>query len=88
VLHPLEFAALLAAARTSGPNDHALVCLLGMLGLRISEACAGDITDIRDDAGYEVPHVLGKGVKPADIPDMRRSRSPAATRMLCVSCVS
>jgi integrase/recombinase XerD len=47
VLHPLEFAALLAAARTSGPNDHALVCLLGMLGLRVSEACASDITDIR-----------------------------------------
>jgi hypothetical protein len=37
LLHPLEFAALLAAARTSGPNDHALVCLLGMLGLRVSE---------------------------------------------------
>jgi len=33
VLHPLEFAALLAAARSSGPNDHALVCLLGMLGM-------------------------------------------------------
>ena len=33
VLHPLEFAALLAAGRSSGPNDHALVCLLGMLGL-------------------------------------------------------
>jgi integrase/recombinase XerD len=47
MLHPLEFAALLAAARTSGPNDHALACLLGMLGLRVSEACASDITDIR-----------------------------------------
>jgi hypothetical protein len=34
VLHPLEFAALLAAARLSGPNDHALVCLVGILGLR------------------------------------------------------
>ena len=52
MLHPLEFAALLAAARTSGPNDHALVCLLGMLGLRVSEACATDITDIRYEAGY------------------------------------
>lgn len=31
-LHPLEFAALLSAARTSSANDHALVCLLGMLG--------------------------------------------------------
>ena len=68
VLHPLEFAALLAATRVSGPNDHALVCLLGMLGLRVSEACATDITDLRYEAGYELLHVLGKGAKPADIP--------------------
>ena len=65
VLHPLEFAALLAAARSSGPNDHALVC---RLRLRVSEACATDITDLRYEAGYELLHVLGKGVKPADIP--------------------
>lgn len=68
VLHPLELAALLAAARTSGSNDHELVCLLGMLGLRVSEACATDITDLRYEAGYEMLHVLGKGAKPADIP--------------------
>ena len=68
VLHPLEFAALLAAARTSGPNDHALVCLLGMLGLRVSEACGTDIADLHYAAGYELLHVLGKGAKPADIP--------------------
>lgn len=40
VLHPLEFAALLAAASTWGASDHALICLLGMLGLRVSEARA------------------------------------------------
>jgi integrase/recombinase XerD len=68
VLHPLEFAALLAAARVSGPNDHALVCPLGMLGLRVTEACATDIADLRYEAGYELLHVLGKGAKPADIP--------------------
>ena len=68
VLHPLEFAALLSAARSSSPNDHALVCLLGMLGLRISEACAANITDLRYESGYELLHVLGKGAKPADIP--------------------
>jgi integrase/recombinase XerD len=50
------------------PNDHALVCLLGMLGLRVSEACPVDIADIRYAAGYELLHVLGKGAKPADIP--------------------
>ncbi len=68
MLHPLEFAALLSAARTSSPNDHALVCLLGMLGLRVSEACNADITDIRYESGYELLHVIGKGAKPADIP--------------------
>lgn len=68
VLHPLEFAALLSAARTSSPNDHALVCLLGVLGLRVSEACGADVTDIRYESGYELLHVIGKGAKPADIP--------------------
>jgi len=68
VLHPLEFAALLAAARSAGGTDHALVALLGMLGLRVSEACHADIDDIRYQAGYEILHVLGKGAKPADIP--------------------
>jgi site-specific recombinase XerD len=68
VLHPLEFAALLAAARCAGGTDHALVALLGMLGLRVSEACHADIDDIRYQSGYEILHVLGKGAKPADIP--------------------
>ncbi|HVA60497.1 MAG TPA: tyrosine-type recombinase/integrase [Mycobacteriales bacterium] len=68
VLHPLEFAAVLSASRTAGPVEHALVALLGMLGLRVSEACAADISDIRYEAGYEILHVLGKGAKPADIP--------------------
>lgn len=45
-----------------------MVCLLGMLRLRVSEACATDITDLRYEAGYELLHVLGKGAKPADIP--------------------
>jgi integrase len=68
VPHPLEFAALLTAARGSGPNDPRLVCLLGMLGLRVSEAGATDITDIRYESGHELLHIVGKGTKPADIP--------------------
>ena len=90
MLHPLEFAALLAAARTSGPNDHALVCLLGMLGLRVSEACATDITDLRYEAGYELLHVLGKGAKPADIPPPTRccgrSGKPSTNAPPALSC--
>lgn len=68
VLHPLEFAALLAAARASGGTDHALIAMLGMIGLRVSEACHADIDDIRYQSGYEILHVVGKGSKPADIP--------------------
>ncbi len=68
VLHPLEFAAVLAAARASSPVDHALVALLGMVGLRVGEACAANVTDIRYESGYEILHIIGKGSKPADIP--------------------
>ena len=68
VLHPLEFAALLSAARAAGGTDHALVALLGMIGLRVSEACHANIDDIRYQGGYEILHVIGKGAKPADIP--------------------
>lgn len=45
-----------------------MVCLLGMLGLRVSEACAADIHDIRYESGYDLLHVIGKGAKAADIP--------------------
>jgi site-specific recombinase XerD len=53
VLHPLEFAALLAVSRTAGGTDHALVALLGMIGLRVSEACGADMDDIRYQSGYD-----------------------------------
>jgi integrase/recombinase XerD len=68
VLHPLEFAALLASARAASGTDHAMIALLGMLGLRVSEACHADLDDIRYQSGYEILHVIGKGSKPADIP--------------------
>ena len=68
MLYPLEFAALLSAARRSSPKRPCSRLLLGMLGLRVSEACAADITDIRYESGYELLHVIGKGAKPADIP--------------------
>ena len=68
VLHPLEYAALLTAARHDGPQSHALVALLGMLGLGVSEACGADITDLHYDSGYELLTIMGKGHKPAQIP--------------------
>ena len=68
VLHPLEYAAVLTHARTHSPTAHALVALLGMLGLRVSEACALQISDLHYSGGYQIAHVLGKGSKPAEIP--------------------
>ena len=58
----LQFEALLTAARTS-PNqfDFALICLLGLLGLRIFEACGVDVEDLREEHGHRVLRVLGKG---------------------------
>lgn len=48
VLHPLEFAAVLTAARRDGDTARALVALVALLGLRVSEACNADIADLRD----------------------------------------
>ncbi len=68
LLHPLEFAALLTAARQHSDTAHALVALLGMLGLRVTEACQAQVTDLQYTGGYQVLRVLGKGNKPAQIP--------------------
>lgn len=61
-LSHLQFEALLTAARES-PNvfDFALVTMLGLLGLRIFEACAADILDVGEEHGHRVLRVCGKG---------------------------
>jgi integrase/recombinase XerD len=58
----LQLEALLTAARLS-PNrfDFALVCLLGLLGLRIFEATGLDIAHLGEEHGHRVVRVLGKG---------------------------
>lgn len=68
VSHPLEFAAVLTAARRESDTAQALVALLGMLGPRVSEACAPQIGDLRYSGGYVLLRVVGKGSKPAEIP--------------------
>ena len=47
VLHPLEFAAVLSAARQHSATAHALVAMLGMHGLRVSEAFNAQIEELR-----------------------------------------
>jgi len=65
----LQLEALLTAARQS-PNryDFALVCLLGLLGLRIFEATGTNIADLGEEHGHRVLRVVGKGDKTVLIP--------------------
>lgn len=64
-----ELSGLVACARASTPSDCALITMLAMLGLRVSEACSVRIEDFQ---GYEREHrvlrLVGKGGKPASIP--------------------
>jgi integrase/recombinase XerD len=65
----LQFEALLTAARLSpNRNDFALVTLLGLLGLRIFEACGANITDLGEEHGHRVLRVRGKGDKTVLVP--------------------
>jgi integrase/recombinase XerD len=68
-LSHLQFEALLSAARESvNPFDFALVAMLGLLGLRVFEACAADISDIGEEHGHRVLRVVGKGGKVVLVP--------------------
>ena len=65
----LQFEALLSASRNSNNhNDFALVCLLGLLGLRVFEATGADITDLGEEHGHRVLRVCGKGDKIVLVP--------------------
>src|SRR3954453_9992486 len=58
----LQFEALITTARLSANiNDFALIAMLGLLGLRIFEACGSDIGDLGEEHGHRVLKVRGKG---------------------------
>src|SRR2546430_5349127 len=65
----LQFEALITTARLStNPNDFALIALLGLLGLRIFEACGSNIHDLGEEHGHRVLRVHGKGGKVVLVP--------------------
>lgn len=65
----LQFEALLHAAdESSNRYDYALISMLGLLGLRRSEASNAQIEDLGISRGHRVVRVVGKGEKPAVIP--------------------
>lgn len=67
-LDRMQLGALVAVARASGPMDAALITLLGLLGLRVSEACSVNLEDFGSERGHRTLHIIGKGGKPALIP--------------------
>jgi integrase/recombinase XerD len=65
----LQFETMIVTARTSTiPLDFALVAMLGLLGLRVFEACSASIDDLGEEHGHHVLRVLGKETKRALIP--------------------
>ncbi|MDQ1446944.1 MAG: integrase/recombinase XerD [Acidimicrobiaceae bacterium] len=67
-LDRMELGAFIAQGAAAGPVDHALACLLGLLGLRVSEALNIDIEHLAMERGHRTVTVLGKGSKLAVIP--------------------
>jgi integrase/recombinase XerD len=63
-----ELGALLVAAGLAGATEHALVSLLGLNGLRISEALSVDIDDLHVERGHRTLTVLRKGGKIVTMP--------------------
>lgn len=67
-LDRMELAAFIGAGKAGTPDDCALAMLLGVLGLRVSEACGIDITDLGVERGHRTLSLVGKGGKPALMP--------------------
>jgi site-specific recombinase XerD len=67
-LDRMELSAFVAQGAAGGPTDHALACLLGLLGLRVGEACSINIEDLSAERGHRTVTIVGKGSKRAVIP--------------------
>jgi len=63
-----ELGAFLVQAGLCGGRDHALMCLLALNGLRISEALGADIDNLDYQRGHRTLFVHRKGHKTATIP--------------------
>ena len=70
----VEARRFLQAAETAGLRDHALVCLLLLNGLRVSEVCTALVSDLSSERGHRVLVVVRKGG--------RRDLVPLAPRTL------
>ncbi|MGI9610064.1 MAG: tyrosine-type recombinase/integrase [Acidimicrobiia bacterium] len=68
-----ELGRFLFTAETVTPAHAALAVLLGLNGLRVSEACATNIEDLGFERGHRTLQIVGKGTKPATIPLVPRT---------------
>lgn len=62
-----ELTDLLAAAEDEGGHPYALACLLGLNGLRVSEACGADTADLGGSRYQPTLYIHGKGDHPAEV---------------------
>jgi site-specific recombinase XerD len=60
--------ALIHAAQADSLRSHALVLLLGMNGLRISEVLDADVDDLTTERGHRVLLITRKGGRKATVP--------------------
>jgi hypothetical protein len=63
-----ELGTFLFTAERYEPMHAALAVLLGLNGLRVSEACDANIEDLGVQRGHRTLAIVGKGNKPAEIP--------------------
>ena len=68
-----ELASFLYTAERTSPMHAALAVLLGLNGLRVSEACGTNIEDLGFERGHRILRIVGKGNKPAGIPLVPRT---------------
>jgi integrase/recombinase XerD len=75
-----EVGALLVAAGLSNPRDHALISLLALNGLRISEAIGADIEDLGLERGHRTLTIVRKGGKVVTVPWRPAPPGPSTSR--------
>jgi integrase/recombinase XerD len=68
-----ELASFLYTAERVSPMHAALAVLLGLNGLRVSEACGANIEDLGFERGHRILLIVGKGKQPAGIPLVPRT---------------
>ena len=68
-----ELGVFLFTAERCGHDHAALAALLGLNGLRVSEACYTNVEDLGVERGHRTLRIIGKGNKPATIPLVPRT---------------